>query len=1056
MPLANRHTTSSENTSDHRDDDNDDEFERLLLDDITPSQHHHHLKSETNPSSRLHHLRNSCYPPSPNRTTTTRASSVRTSLRHDRCHDRHQHLENDNEESTCVFLQQQQQHSSNQKEKHQQYDDDHDDHSFDKFKILLSHHMFCCCDFIPSSLLFQRLHRAFKRKRTSCCSLQRNIDSENKFISLLLLGILTLVAIVFLCLGFLVALSVSGHLSFGKVNYTVWQSSNYLIHNGSSSHHRSHRTKSVKDWPHEARALKEWLLQNWKLILETPQYGKLNESQLDLIVFRMDYSSFLKPVQLNSETIAKSLEQLQMNLPELSFRIHVVDSAISDHLSQTLSHLLESYGNSWLMAITHEDIPLFIPSIFYPLNSLISHQVLTLIMYNRYQVEPMSQTRIPKSFKERFEMSTNFWFELIENEIYELEKVSTHLVRLEQYSQQVKNMLSHDSNAQSYRQIMELLSHKMLNAEGKCTAMALALPKKVKEQDPSLDYSKFLQRHKGIFAPLIPLFITNDQTMYFRGDLIFKKVVYLENSEFMDLIAKYYCYQFYRMPKKDREDQHAITNIDVDKGETTIETSDGMKHMVELFTYRPLKKTPKIIHLAIQLGGNHPNARHNLNLDSYAMKLAQYLSEIVSSFKVTVIYCGKNSKLFRYLQSFSHQVHKVIQVTSKKDYETLLKEDSISMVHAFYSLYGIKICHKLNIPFIQTLNTPYQFLFDDPKRLKQFRRMDPFTSLYIAMSGDVAQFSDLSLGLNIGKMLILRQGLEPQPLENCQRFSYLLPTERKHVWNQWVEPLTKQHMLHELDRVVVLTQVDTHVTPASGHHLSIRALVELKKRLREDPLQFLNVHPVLLLVGEFQDPQWRSHLQELVKQNDLSKEVFFLEDRSTIQKLYCHLFAMSDVMLHPNLLEGWSSFVAQSVYMKKDLVSTVMGGSLEIISQFKGLTTIEKFVDPPHPILMSLLNTNENQPLLSDVKSEDAKTPSMLEKIYPEFCKHFAEIIHEVLSTRKSIGHMPSYDDRRSEDMFVSHSHRGYKRLYEMIDTFGISETNIPFLIKKLFRRGYQ
>ncbi|KAG2382068.1 hypothetical protein C9374_005860 [Naegleria lovaniensis] len=899
---------------------------------------------------------------------------------------------------------------------------------------------------------FSNLRRCTRQQQltslfTSACScFQKVFNFQNPTTPVILVSSLfILIAFLFIGLGLVVLLSVSGWMDLSGQAHQ-WQPPEYLLEwkNQSFHHTREHRMKYihvVKEWPQEALAFKEWLRQHWKLVLETPQYGKLNESQLDLIVFRMDDSSFWRPVELNSEMISKALEQVQMNLPSpMTFRIHVVDASTSEiHIGQTLTRLLESYENSWLMVITHDDIPLFIPSILYPLNHLISHQVLNLIMYHRYQVESMSQTTIPKTFQERFEMSTNFWFELIENDIYELDRVFTHTVRLEQYSEQVRSLISPSLNAQSYRQIMELLGHDMLNAEGKCTVMALTLPKKVNEEkhaSMSEDYAKFLQRHKGIFSSLVPLFITNDRNMYFRGDLIFKKVIYLENSEFMDLIAKYYCYQYYRTPKHEREDQHSMVNIDVDKGITTIEI-DGVKHMHELYTYRHSKKSTKIIHLAIQIG----NRGHSRHLESYAMQLARYLSEISTSFQVTVMYCSrkKDSKTFRYLQTFSHQVHRVEQIHSKQEYERILKEESISMVHAFDSLYGIKSCHDMKIPFIQTLESPYRWLVSNQKKKKSkdfLQKMDTLTSMHVAMSTDVAQFSDLELGMDVSKMLVLRRGLDPQSLENCQRFLHYLPTQKRHVWNQYVEPLTKR-MVTEQD--VVLTQLDTNITPESGHHLSIVALYELKKRFHD---QFImDIHPVLLLVGEFKDFKWRSHLKQLVTEYGLSNEVFFLEDRANIQKLYCHLFLMSDVMLHPALFEGWSSLVAESVYMKMDLVSTVAGGSLEIVSQFKDLTTIEKFVDPPSTIFEI---------------SADNSVQLNLEKVYPEFCKHYAETIHEVISTRRALGPMTSFDDRRGEDMFVAHSHRGYKRLYEMIDMFGISETNIPWLIRHAFRRGYQ
>jgi glycosyltransferase involved in cell wall biosynthesis len=298
--------------------------------------------------------------------------------------------------------------------------------------------------------------------------------------------------------------------------------------------------------------------------------------------------------------------------------------------------------------------------------------------------------------------------------------------------------------------------------------------------------------------------------------------------------------------------------------------------------------------------------------------------------KVTILNCGKSGPPQHDMVA---QGIRVIELTKsslvdrKEELKKLLVKEKPNLINAHYSWFGVDVAHDLSIPFVQTIHNEYTWLSSDERR--EFLEMDRFTTAYICVSSTAAMFSDLTLKLNLKKMIVIRNGVDEQRFQSKCNMNKL----RRDLG------ITKNDF--------VMLQVGSLV-PIKAPQFSIGAMKHVVTK-----------HPnaKLFLLGKGMDRNYPNRLQAMIQKSHLQKNVQMLGHRTDIP---C-LLKLSHALLHPSILEGWCLAIAEALYLDKPVIIADTGGNRDIVSEFGGNGTI--VLDPPYDsILTADINSISNLP----------------------------------------------------------------------------------------------
>ncbi|KAL9651360.1 hypothetical protein ABK040_001311 [Willaertia magna] len=440
------------------------------------------------------------------------------------------------------------------------------------------------------------------------------------------------------------------------------------------------------------------------------------------------------------------------------------------------------------------------------------------------------------------------------------------------------------------------------------------------------------------------------------------------------------------------------------------------------------------LHIALQVNDFHIFG----GLERVVIELSLHLLSF-PNIKVTFINCGKEGTPMEEIKKYEKKFHKIITVKNEKEYEELLINERFDFVHSHYSIYGIKLCHTYQIPFIQTVHNQYLWFFEENNLFNSYKEADKYTTLYTAVSSDVAMYSDIKLELSVDKMIIIRNGLDPNRLtSSCS----LLANKKKQKQEKsmiWKSIIPTSTTIQDIDdNTFIIVQVAT-VAPSKGQQYLIRAFERVKKTLLA-----YGFKPLLVFAGRIEDHAWRKFLLRLTLQSNVREDVVFLGSLES-KKISC-LLQIADMMVHPSLLEGWSLAVAEGIYMKKDLVVTNVGGSGDTVEAFhaklgSSSPIIAKVIDPPY---ISILNDGVDM----------QETPR---KEFNEFVDNLASTINEVIrerANRNLLTKKKKYSweyNRKMKQLHSSFIYDAYRKLYYLLKATG---NNIE-IVQDTFRNEY-
>ncbi len=251
-------------------------------------------------------------------------------------------------------------------------------------------------------------------------------------------------------------------------------------------------------------------------------------------------------------------------------------------------------------------------------------------------------------------------------------------------------------------------------------------------------------------------------------------------------------------------------------------------------------------------------------------------------------------------------------------YGRLLKDRRIDVVNAHYSLFGADIAHGQGAPFVQTIHNTYIFL--PPAGAAAYRAADPCTSAYVCVSQAAAHYSDVKLGLPVGKMLLVPNGIDMARLDAA------------------LGPGSRQALRRELGlgaEDFVFLNVGS-IQPIKCQAALVGAFAQVAREFPEAKL---------ILLGRAMNQAYVGEVQRAIARHGLHDSVFLPGHRDDAPQFY----AAADAFVLPSLCEGWSLALAEAIAAGLPAVATSVGSAPDLLPQLGG-----QLVRPPFGAITNL------------------------------------------------------------------------------------------------------
>jgi glycosyltransferase involved in cell wall biosynthesis len=286
-------------------------------------------------------------------------------------------------------------------------------------------------------------------------------------------------------------------------------------------------------------------------------------------------------------------------------------------------------------------------------------------------------------------------------------------------------------------------------------------------------------------------------------------------------------------------------------------------------------------------------------------------------YQVTIVNFGKSGDAAAKALERGLSVETLPVDLSDDAYASWLREKNVKLVNAHYSIRGAAVCAKAGIPFIQTIHNSYVWL--DPFEIERYHEADRYTTKYICVSMTAARYADVVLGLDVGKMQIVPNGIDPNAIDE-QNFD----ANRASLRRTW--------------------GVDTE-TPV---YLNVASIMATKAQL---PLVKAFAHVArkipearLVLLGAVMEVPYQAAIEEAVQELGLQKNVLFAGYDRSVSRYY----HAADVFVLPSYWEGWSLSLGEALANGLACVITDVGSAYE----FEGFDGFEVVAPPFGDITM--------------------------------------------------------------------------------------------------------
>jgi len=253
-------------------------------------------------------------------------------------------------------------------------------------------------------------------------------------------------------------------------------------------------------------------------------------------------------------------------------------------------------------------------------------------------------------------------------------------------------------------------------------------------------------------------------------------------------------------------------------------------------------------------------------------------------------------------------------------YARMLDEGSWQVVSAHASTFGADVAAGRGVPFVQVVHNSYVWL--EPDEVERYRSADEHTAAYACVSAEALGYADLRLQLDVHKMLVIENGIEPLPAGVADDARAALRRE-----------------LGIADDAFVFLQVAS-VQPAKAHRVAVRALARARERAPAAEL---------VCLGAQMSPVHAAAVRQDVAELALERHVHFAGHRSDPASFY----ALADAFLLPSYWEGCSLAVWEAIRAGLPLVLSDVGAAREQLRHGRG-----HLVAPPFGSMFELDASN--------------------------------------------------------------------------------------------------
>jgi glycosyltransferase involved in cell wall biosynthesis len=317
-------------------------------------------------------------------------------------------------------------------------------------------------------------------------------------------------------------------------------------------------------------------------------------------------------------------------------------------------------------------------------------------------------------------------------------------------------------------------------------------------------------------------------------------------------------------------------------------------------------------------------------------------------FSVSLLVLGSSGAAARRARQLGIDVRRLPTWNRGHHYRTLLKELQVELISAHYSTYGCAIAAEEGIPLVQVIHNSYVWL--GRRQIAEFRAADHLTTAYVAVSPEVACYSDLALELSVDKMVVIPNGVESETIQAARL---------------GIPGFLRQELGIEPDDFVYLNVASIHPAKAQLH--LVRAMKDVADR---------EGRARLVLAGPVVDPEYAQRVQADVGSLELESHVIFTGQRGDIGRFYW----MADAFVLPSFWEGWSLALSEAVMTGLPVVATDVGAARDLISEVGGY-----LLKPPHGSVLNLYGKTARK---------------LLEEDHPEFVAALARHMHAAREER--------------------------------------------------------
>lgn len=322
------------------------------------------------------------------------------------------------------------------------------------------------------------------------------------------------------------------------------------------------------------------------------------------------------------------------------------------------------------------------------------------------------------------------------------------------------------------------------------------------------------------------------------------------------------------------------------------------------------RKAPSLIsakahkHVVLQVDSFTQGGMENVVID-----LALSLES--SGFQITIANYGQGGDSEQKAKELGLKVVSLPENFSDEAYRSWLVEEKVDLVNAHYSVRGASVCFDLRIPFVQTIHNSYVWL--GPGQIEKYREADSYTSQYICVSITAARYADAVLGLDVSKMQVVPNGIDPGAID-AESFE----VNRTHLRRSW--------------------GVDDNVTV----YLNVASIMATKAQL---PLvkAFAKVveqapEARLVLLGSVMEASYKIAIEKAIRELGLQRHVIWAGYDRHVSRYY----HASDVFVLPSYWEGWSLSLGEAMANGLSCVVTDVGSAYE----FEDFSRVE-IIEPP-------------------------------------------------------------------------------------------------------------